>query len=141
MFDATHCFVSYGRGSIIDVCRADGLSWFDGLSLDDMKHRYPDAEHVTIDEAAQQLERRRLERHGAPEPISQEDFIAALEVLPPREWHRSCETESFKCEEALSGRITATYVRIGTRYYKLCAVYGTPHADLVRKCLGAAAPA
>lgn len=137
MFDATQCFVSRSRMTMIDVCRPDGTSWINGQTLEQMKDRYPDIEVMSVDEATEELERVRLEASGAPCVITREQFIEAMECLPPREWHQEVDSESFKSPEAFSGRIASTCVRIGNQYFSLHARYGTPHSDLVAQCRAA----
>ncbi|TXT24381.1 MAG: hypothetical protein FD131_4978 [Rhodocyclaceae bacterium] len=137
MFDATQCFVSLARMTMIDVCRPDGTSWINGATLEEIKVRYPDVKVMSVDEATEELERVRLEATGAPCAITREQFLEAFNCLPPREWHNDGDSESFKSSEALSGRITSVCVRIGEDYFSLHALFGTPHRNLVGQCRAA----
>lgn len=132
--NSINCFVSLSGLSVIDSCRPDGTSWIYGQTLEQLQVRYPDAQVMTLERAASELERLRLARSSGPMEITQEQFIDALECLPPAEWHHHTDTESFKSSEAFSGRITSAYVRLNNRYFTFHALFGTSHKDLVSAC-------
>lgn len=70
--------------------------------------------------------------------IDEDRWWEALEVLPPGDWVRTGESESFYCIEFLSGRVTAHYVRIGEKYY----CYNAPledHTDRIKRVMASAA--
>ena len=47
----------------------------------------------------------------APRQITEDEFIQALEVLPPLQWCRHQGVESFRWTEFYSGNITSIFVR------------------------------
>lgn len=53
-----------------------------------------------------------------PEQITEEEWIEALEVLPPMKWGRALGVESFRMSEFYSGNITSIYARVGDSCWK-----------------------
>ena len=53
-----------------------------------------------------------------PKEIKEEDWMYALEVLPPCKWSHKGGGESFHVSELLAGNIANIYVRIGERYFQ-----------------------
>lgn len=123
------CFVSFDRKTVIDVIDGGGRGRFTGQSLDEIRARYPDALQMDIDKAADAIEQLYCSKH--PTPITEHAFLAALEELPPVEWHTNANSESFKSPEALSGRVTSIYVRIGQQFYQFYERFGMKHRDIV----------
>lgn len=116
---------------IIDFVVANGTSLYAGDDLAAMKDRYPDAEILTLNEAAT---RRDNHFKQAPERITKEKFIEMLEILPPLHWRFSGNSESFKLSEFTCGSITSIYCRIGTDYWQLRDHYALSHEIIVDRC-------
>lgn len=70
-----------------------------------------------------------------PVRVTYEQYIEMLEVLPPEHWVQTKESSSFQCLEHMSGRVTAAYCRIGSDYFALMVIEGTPHETIVQRCL------
>jgi hypothetical protein len=60
----------------------------------------------------------------APQEITRVQWVEALEVLPPDCWEQRGPFESFQCSERFTGRVTATYLRRGMRYWTFRGVHG-----------------
>jgi hypothetical protein len=63
-----------------------------------------------------------------------------LEVLPPMDWHRQCDCESWAMSEFETGRVTCQVVRLGRAWYAFNAPI-MRHAARVRWVLYALAEA
>lgn len=124
------CFVSLSKRVVIDVIRENGSTLINGNTLEEIRERYPDAQQMSLEEAKEALESNLI---GDPERISKEQFIEALEVLPPESWRNCGETESFKMSEYFYGNITSIYVRIGNEYFSFNDRGTLSHDDIIRK--------
>lgn len=126
------CFFSPGKRTVIDIVANDGLSFIRSQTLAELRQQWPDVEVVPSEEAVTRIESGHITE--AVE-ISREDFIDALEVLPPCRWKRHGDTESFYMSEFTYGSITAHYVRINTRYFHFSDDASLTHEDAVRKAM------
>ncbi|MEO1206841.1 MAG: hypothetical protein AAFV45_10970 [Pseudomonadota bacterium] len=68
-----------------------------------------------------------------PIRITQEQWIEALEVLPPKHWHNTGAGESFKSIEHLTGNITAIYVALDGEYFTFDDTAALSHSDCVAR--------
>ncbi len=68
-----------------------------------------------------------------PVEITEDNFLKALNVLPPVRWTKRSDSESFKLSERLYGSITAIYARIGDRYYTFSDNIALPHDDVISR--------
>lgn len=119
--------------TIIDIMQPDGKSQYARETIEQIKARYPGAEVWDFDAA---IEHKENALKSPPIEITLDQFIDALEVLPPRDWQRTSEGESFKMCEHTSGRITAIYAKVNGKYYTLSNVNTMPHADIMAACVG-----
>jgi len=69
----------------------------------------------------------------APQEIDADTFMKTLEVLPPNDWQRNGNTESFKLCERLIGDISLICVRIGKRYFSFHDHSSKSHEASVKK--------
>lgn len=128
--------VFYVRGGrwVIDfaVVRADGVtvSQLQGHTLEQVQANYPGAEIMTYDEAVALIE---SGCKTEPRLIAQEDFDYALNVLPPMQWVRGGEFESFMMSERTNGKVTGIYARVGDTYWKFEDVCTLPHVEIIQK--------
>lgn len=133
------CLYSAASRSVIDTFRPDGKTWFMNQTVEEVRKRYPDVEKMTLDEAVQRCEQACIDL--VARAITYEDFNEALECLPPNGWVRQGNSESFKCCEHYSGRVTAIYARIGEKYYTFRDICSLKHDDIIakvqRSCAGA----
>jgi len=109
-----------GQPGIIDIMKKskDGTlrSWVNGHTVEQVQARYPGCvlgELMTVVADTEEMNR------TPPFPITEEDFIKALECLPPEGWTNKGGCETFKMCEYFSGNITAIYARCGTKYYMM----------------------
>lgn len=119
-----------GRPSIIDALK-EGRGTYSGETLDEIRARYPDARLMDDDEY-----NRIHAAYWTSEPveITEDEYVDALEALPPLQWRRGDYAETFKMSEFLSGSITGIYCRLGRRYFCFNADVKTPHDQIVAKC-------
>jgi len=121
-----------GRYGVVDFAlpREDGVlvSSCERETLEQIQLRYPGAVLMTYDEAvAAHAEFMKV----APSEIDKERFFDMLEVLPPVNWVRHDNSESFKMLERSSGDITGIFVRIGSRYFSMEDSTHLPHGIIV----------
>lgn len=70
-----------------------------------------------------------------PEQITVEQWIEALECLPPMKWGSILGVESFRCSEFYSGSITAIYARVGDSCWKFRDNAYMPMEEISRRVL------
>lgn len=89
----THVAFSRDRKTVIDFVRPDGRTQIDGSTLDDLRGEYPDVSIEEFEIAYRVIEACFI---SPVRPVSYEQFIEALEELPPLNWVRAEDSESFK---------------------------------------------
>lgn len=128
--------VFYVRGQrwVIDFAieRADGVtvSQLQGHTLEEVQARSPGAEIMTYREAVALIE---AGCKTEPRQIDREDFDYALNVLPPMQWVRGGEYESFMMSERTNGKVTGIYARAGATYWKFEDVCTMSHTEIITK--------
>lgn len=129
-----------GQRWVIDfaIVRADGVtvSQLQGHTLEVVQARSPGAEIMTYQKAVEMIE---SGCKTEPRQIQQEDFDYGLNVLPPMNWVRGVEFESFMMSERTNGKVTGIYARVGATYWKFEEVCTLSHRDIidkVRKTIG-----
>jgi hypothetical protein len=60
-------------------------------------------------------------------------FTEMLEVLPPKNWIRGYDSESFYVMEALTGNLHEFHARIRDRYFAVVAPNTTKHPEIIAK--------
>lgn len=132
------CFALREAGAapqIIDIVNSlTGVGMFSGETLEQVCQRHPGVEKEALDVIVMEQEDA-YRTH--PQPISQDAWMQALEVLPPENWIRQGNTESFKFVERYSGRITSIFARIGSDCFTFKDVYTLSHAEImdrIAKC-------
>lgn len=108
----------------------DGIGFYSGKTLEQLEAAYGPLEVIDIDEAVARVEAYQIE---APAPCTREEFIHALECLPPEGWTRAAGSESFKMSEYYSGRITRIYARVGMDYYTMLNRCDLSHDEIMDK--------
>lgn len=74
-----------------------------------------------------------------PTPTTEQEFLEALEALPPLKWGRWLRVESFRMSEFYSGTITRIYARTEDgRYWTFLDKAFMSGEELARKVLAAA---
>lgn len=124
------CFMSLTRKTIIDVLAPTGRGRFGNKTLEETRLAYPDAQLMDIEDAQRQIEALFI---TPPRQIMEDDFIFALECLPPCDWRNLGSTESFKMVERTYNNITGIYVRIGDDYWTFQDAANLPHDACVEK--------
>jgi hypothetical protein len=103
---------------VIDVVivKGDGtaIGMYSRETLDQLALKHPS---VVMGEMDDVIALKEAIHKTAPVEIAEEDFLFALEELPPDGWQTADQWESFKASEHLSGRITAIYARCGARHF------------------------
>lgn len=73
-----------------------------------------------------------------PVEITHEDYMHALECLPPVRWQQSEGIESFRMSERWSGSMTSIYACLRGRYWRFIDDISMPVAELNQKIAAAA---
>lgn len=128
-----HVFFHTESKTLIDGVRPDGLGVYSGKTQAELAEEYKGEVVVMESDAAQALhEAKYIE---APKEITEAQFWYWLEVLPPCQWVRRHDSESFHMSEFTTGQITRIVVRIGTRYFDFEDTYKLTHEERVQRCL------
>lgn len=116
--------------------RADGVmvSELAGLTLEQIKAKYPGAILITCQQAQNAIESL---CKTVPRPIDDVDFEYAQTALANYGHCQSGDTESFMLTEHKSGRVTAIYARIGAHCWTFNDVCDLSHAAIVERVLNA----
>ncbi len=135
--DIEQAYYVPGQPGIIDyVHPKTGHAAFSGDTLKELEARYPSIKLGSFEKCVEWSEN----YHRKPVTHSTEaQFWEMLEVLPPEDWHRYPEEESFKMMEYISGSITSIYACVDSSYYRLADSYTLPHTEIVKRCRAFAA--
>ena len=88
-------------------------------------------EIMLFDDAIPLLETARREKYLSDwTEIDEEQWMNALEVLPPEKWRTVAGVEIFRMCEYLTGTITAHYARLGERYFSANRCARTGYDDI-----------
>ena len=106
------------------------LGLHSGLPLRDLQARHPGAQVGSEDDFIASLA-----ASVTVEPISEQAFRHAREMMPPLSWHSSHqedgEAETFVFGELEGGTMATIYARLGERYWRLQGVATLPHQAIV----------
>ncbi len=122
-----------GTSTIIDnaVDRAGVLvGHYSGETLEQIRLRHPGAALGEWEDVYAETE---ASCKTEPVEIREEEFLKALNVLPPVRWTQRTDSESFKISERLYGSITAIYARLAHRYYTFSDNITLPHDDVISR--------
>jgi len=112
----------------IDEITPDDRGLYTKKSVDELRQQYPNLTVITWDEAGQRTD----DHHRKPpERITRAQFLYWLEVLPPVDWIRIGDGESFKISERIAGNITRIVVRYEREYWTLQDHIRMPHEDII----------
>ena len=103
-------------------------------SLEEIRLRYPNA--VLMEVHAFHTLRENLAK-TEPVKISEEEYVDALECLPPLNFINRGATESFKMSERYTGRITSVYARLGTTYWTFRDIDTMSHQEILDRIAAA----
>ncbi len=108
------------------------LGLHSGLPLRDLQTRHPGAQVGSEDDFIAHLAAR-----VSVEPISDQAFCRARDMMPPLSWHSSHqedgEAETFVFGELEDGAMATIYARLGERYWRLHGVATLPHQAIVAR--------
>lgn len=122
-----------GTTTIIDnAVERDGVlvGHYSGETLEQLRLRHPGAALGEWEVVYAEAE---ASRKTEPVEINEDEFLRALNVLPPVRWTRRSDSESFKISERLYGSITAIYARMGDRYYSFSDYIALPHDEVISR--------
>lgn len=89
--------------------------------LEELRERYPNKPEPLVlgfEEAFELVQAAQREKYlSAWTEITEEQWMDALEILPPEKWRTVAGVEIFRCMEYLTGSITAHYARIAERFF------------------------
>jgi hypothetical protein len=107
------------------------LTRFGDKTVSQMRVHYgPDMKIGTLDEYVE-LE----EAHYRTDPveITEEQYMNALNILPPVGFAKVDGVESFKFLEATCGRITTIFAQVGKRFFKFDDVCNMPASKIAER--------
>lgn len=84
----------------------------------------PDDSFLTLEEAHYRTD---------PVEITEEQYMNALNILPPVGFAKVDGVESFKFLEATCGRITTIFAQVGKRFFKFDDVYNMPASKIAER--------
>ena len=98
------CFYVPGQINLIDLCNLDAFGNYRGHYsqeiLGEVLARHPSAVRMAFDDAMIDIEKAQAaEFVTAPVEIDEARFVEMLEVLPPQDWQRHHNAETFKISE------------------------------------------
>jgi len=127
------CFYVPGDLTLIDF-EIRGKGAYSGETLAETDKRYPGVQSMTYHDACTAIDAATAKRYkvGQAEEIDDSAFFYALGVLPPVRWYRGEGVETFEMSELESGNITACFVRIGSRYFRIYSKVRTAPEFLIR---------
>ena len=64
--------------------------------------------------------------------VTEQRFMEMLEVLPPGNWTRREDSESFMVIECMTANLYTWLARLGDRYFEMIAPGDSKHADIMR---------
>jgi len=135
--DHLYIYVPGERNVLDEAMHVDGqlVGRYDQAhrTLAQFREQYPTAGIYYSTEVAVQIE---ALCRTEPEEISQERFIDALEVMPPKSWKQFGQEESFKFIEHYSGNITSIYARVGERFFTFLDNASMSHERVMDKIRG-----
>jgi len=103
---------------------------YSGETLEQVAARYPGAQLGECDEI---VATREAMMKTDPVEITEDQYVAMLEVLPPEDFKFDAFGTSFKMSEYFSGRITNIYATYDNRYFMLTDVASLPHSEIIEK--------
>ncbi len=130
-------FYQEGDLTIIDTCdNKTAKSNFLKEDINQIRLRYPKAVIVPFEWAIEQINEAAKEKFRLliPIEITKERYSEMLECLPPVQWTRSDDGESFKMAERTFGDITACFVKKNDKFFEMMGRVSTPHTQLLSCC-------
>lgn len=95
-----------------------------GQTKEDLLAEEPDLQFLEWEEFSERVERNTVTE---PQEITKEQFLEALNCLPPRNWYLTASFECFHMSEFLVSHYTATYARSKGRFFMWTdTVHATP---------------
>ena len=122
-----------GKPQVIDSCywheeKQAYCGIYSNETLDEARNRYPDMEIMEFDDA---YALHRAAYISAPKEIDRQRFGDMLDVLPPVNWVRNHDSESFKLSERDTADITLICVRRGNRFFELHDSIKLTHEEIM----------
>lgn len=114
--------------SAVDRVGPDGRGCFTLKTKEELEAVYGALTELTLDDLRVAIDNA---ASSAPEAIDEREFINALECLPPLRWKGATGGwESFRISEAFDGSVHWSYVRCGSRFFKLRQPLARTHDEL-----------
>lgn len=126
------CFAQSGRGPVDLVMSKEGryVGAYSGMTQEELRAEYPGIVVQSLESAV--AECRESCKTGVKE-IDEERFHDALECLPPLNWRRRADGESFMLCERKYEDITSIYVRVGNRFFTFDDADSLKHEDIIAR--------
>lgn len=133
-----YCWYEPGKAHLCDMAMVNPggvpVGRCTGDTIEVLRKRYSNAELFLFDDASAAIDKaQEVIFKRPPVEITEARFIEMLEVLPPENWERAKNSESFKLCEHTCGMYTSIFARVGGRYFELCDYYTTLHGVIINK--------
>ena len=131
----TECWYVPGEIAIVDLIHPDdGLTLHAHENAAQIHARYPLAQRLAFEDAWKLADAAGTARYRQDvTEVTEAQFNAALNVLPPVGWTTRNGVESFRICERLWGNLTDIYARLGDRYFKLVDDIRLPAATIAER--------
>ncbi len=103
---------------------------YSGETLEELSLRYRDPKICSMTEYSKMHENA---LRSDPVSCTEDEFIQALECLPPTGWKITGNVESFKMSERFSGSMTRIYVRSGSKYWSFMDRIDLSHDEIIMR--------
>ena len=103
-----------GRNAVTVIGKETLICPWTGQTKEDLLAEDPDLQFLEWEEFSEKVDQNSVTE---PQEITQEQFIEALNCLPPLNWYFTASFECFHMSEFLVSHYTATYVRYNKRYF------------------------
>jgi hypothetical protein len=114
---------------IIDIS-VNGIGMHSHKDRNELAKRYPGLEEGEADFVREQIENC---LRTQPTPCTEDDWMQALECLPPLGWIRRGGGESFKMSERISGRMTKIFARFDSRCWSFVDTDDLTHFEIMNR--------
>jgi len=102
------------RNAYTIIDKKTGICPWTGQTKEDLLVEDPELEFLEWEEFSKRIDRNTVTE---PQEITQEQFLEALNCLPPLNWYLTASFECFHMSEFLVSHYTATYTRAKGRFF------------------------
>lgn len=127
-------YSEFGIPRLFDVAKPDEAGilrgYYGGKTLDEVQAEHPDATLMSMDALTTAQENA---LRTEPVQITEEEYMDALEVLPPLDWVIHGRTQSFKFVERFSGAVTSIFAKKNGAHWTFRDVDTLTHEEIMAR--------